>query len=181
MAKNPYDKAIEIIKKVLKDFAYVMIGAQAVNAWLIDDDKIRATRDIDFLLDAPKDTAMNICQKFRDAGYTAHLRIGKKSDEIPLYIRLTSNIYPQIDIVFASKPWEKKIVKNGKKLMDFNIKVASVEDLIVLKIIAGSDRDILDIKNLIDDRQADINLKSVKKKILEIDEKLLKRLKLLNL
>src|SRR3990167_7365310 len=105
----------------------------------------------------------------------------KKSDEIPLYIRLTSEIYPQIDIIFALKQWEKKIIKNGKKLKDFNIKIASVEDLIVLKIIAGSDRDFIDIKNLIADRQTDINLKAVKKRILEIDEKLLKRLKLLNL
>ena len=181
MVRNPYAKAIEIVKRVLKGFDYVMIGAQAVNAWVIDEDKVRATRDIDFLLDAPEESAMNICQKFRDAGYTAHLRMGKKSDEIPLYIRLTSDIYPQIDIVFALKQWEKKIIKNGKKLKDFNIKIASIEDLIILKIIAGSDRDFIDIKNLIADRQTDINLKAVKKKILEIDKKLLKRLKLLNL
>ncbi|MBI3813827.1 MAG: hypothetical protein HY279_05085 [Nitrospinae bacterium] len=179
MAKNPYDKAIEIVKKALKDFDYVMIGAQAVNAWLIDEDKIRATRDIDFLLDAPEESAMNICQKFRDEGYTAHLRMGSKSAEIPLYIRLASNVYPQIDIVFALKPWEKKIVKNGKRLTDFNIKVASVEDLIILKITAGNDRDILDIKNLMSDRKANIGI--IKKRVLEIDEKLLKRLKLLNL
>src|SRR3990172_8151045 len=151
MAKSSYTRAIEIVKRVLKSYDYVMIGAQGVNAWVVDEDKIRATRDIDFLLDAPEDIAMDICQKFRDAGYTAHLRMGKKSDEIPLYIRLTSEIYPQIDIIFA------------------------------LKIIAGSDRDFIDIKNLIADRQTDINLKAVKKRILEIDEKLLKRLKLLNL
>lgn len=181
MAKNPYDKAIEIVKKVLKNFDYTMIGAQAVNAWLINDDKIRATRDIDFLLDAPEKSAMKICRRFRNAGYTAHLRVGSKSDEIPLYIRLTSNLYPQVDIIFATKPWEKKIVKNGKKLTDFNIKVASVEDLVVLKVAVGGDRDILDIKNLIADRRADIDLKSVKKRILEIDKKLLKRLKLSNL
>lgn len=181
MAKSLYTRAIEVVKKVLKSYDYVMIGAQGVNAWVVDEDKIRATRDIDFLLDAPEESAMDICQKFRDAGYTAHLRIGKKSDEIPLYIRLTSDIYPQIDIVFALKQWEKKIIKNGKELKDFNIKIASVEDLIVLKIIAGSDRDFIDIKNLIADRQTDINLKAVRKRILEIDEKLLKRLKLLNL
>lgn len=181
MAKSSYTRAIEVVKRVLKNYDYVMIGAQGVNAWVVDEDKIRATRDIDFLLDAPEESAMDICQKFRDAGYTAHLRIGKKSDEIPLYIRLTSDIYPQIDILFALKQWEKRIIKNGKKLKDFNIKIASVEDLIVLKIIAGSDRDFIDIKNLIADRQTDINLKAVKKRILEIDEKLSQRLKILNL
>lgn len=83
----------------------------------------------------------------------------------------------QIDIIFATKPWEKKIVKNGKILADFDIKVASAEDLIVLKVAVGGDRDILDIKNLIADRKVNIDI--VKKKILEIDKKLLKRLKLL--
>jgi predicted nucleotidyltransferase len=179
MIRNPYAKAIEIVRKVLKNFDYVMIGAQAVNTWVIDEDKVRATRDIDFLLDASEESAMNICQKFRDAGYTAHLRMGKKSDEIPLYIRLSSIIYPQIDIIFALKPWEKEIVKGGKRLKDFNIKIASIEDLILLKVVAGSDRDYLDIKNLISDRQAEINLKIVKKKILGIDKKLSKRLKFL--
>ncbi len=180
MVRNPYAKAIEIVKRVLKGFDYVMIGAQAVNAWVIDEDKVRATRDIDFLLDAPEESAMNICQKFRDAGYTAHLRMGKKSDEIPLYIRLSSDIYPQIDIVFALKQWEKRIVKRGKMLRDFNVKISSIEDLIVLKITAGSDNDLLDIKNLMTDRRADINLRFIKKRVLEIDAKLSERLKSLN-
>jgi hypothetical protein len=175
MARNPYDKAIEIVKKVLKDFDYVMIGAHAVNAWLIDEDKIRATRDIDFLLDAPENAAMNICRKFRDEGYTAHLRMGSKSDEIPLYIRLTSKVYPQIDIVFALKQWEKRIVKDGKQLEDFDMKIVSIEDLIILKSMVGGERDFMDIKNLITDRK--VNIEIIKKRALEIDKKLLERLK----
>lgn len=43
MEKDIYSKAIDIVIDVLKDYDFVMIGAQAVNAWLVDEDKIRAT------------------------------------------------------------------------------------------------------------------------------------------
>lgn len=175
MEKDPYKKALEIVRDALKGYNFLMIGAQAVNSWMVDEEKVRATRDIDFMVDAPEETAVTICQKFRDAGYTAYLKVGKKTDEIPLYIRTISDIYPQVDIIFAVRPWEKNIVANGKLIEDFDIKIAPVEDLIVLKVVAGSNIDLIDIKNLLN-CDNEININKLKERVSAINESLLERL-----
>lgn len=139
--------------------------------------KLGQQRDIDFLLDAPEDEAINICQKFRGFGYTAHLRMGKSTDDVPIYIRLISDTYPQVDLIYATRLWEKKIIQAGKMIDDFKIKLASIEDLIVLKVVAGSEVDILDIKNLISCCSESLDFDTINNKLLGIDDKFIGCLK----
>ena len=47
------ENVLKIVKNILKDYRFALIGANAMNLW-VDESKIRATQDLDFMVEASR-------------------------------------------------------------------------------------------------------------------------------
>lgn len=127
---------------------YMIIGGQAVLFYGI----VRLTKDIDITLGVDID---HLPQLATIAG-KLNLRIIPK--DYPIFVARTM-VLPvadqksgiRVDFVFSSLPYEQEAIKRAKriKLGKVTIKFASLEDIIIHKILAGRPKDIEDVRNLL--------------------------------
>jgi len=104
--------------------AYALMGGLAVAAWGAP----RATEDIDLLADL------------------------SPSQELDAALRLRSRSGPEIDVVCATRAWEREMLSRSIRLrlpQGLEIPVVAIEDLIVLKLIAGGPADLSDVADLL--------------------------------
>ena len=104
-----------------RNIPYALMGGLAVAAWGAP----RATEDIDLLAD-----------------------VGPSS-ELDASLRATGF---DVDVVCATRAWEREMLARSIRLrlpQGFEIPVLAVEDLIVLKLIAGGPGDLADVADLL--------------------------------
>ncbi|OGC89699.1 MAG: hypothetical protein A2W25_17360 [candidate division Zixibacteria bacterium RBG_16_53_22] len=127
---------------------YMVIGGQAV---LIHGEP-RYTKDIDVTLGVDTDKLPELIKLSKGLGLRV---LVKKPEEfvrdtkvLPA-IQISSNI--KVDFIFSSAEFEREAIKRAKsvKIGRTAIKFASLEDLVILKIIAGRPRDIEDVRILL--------------------------------
>jgi predicted nucleotidyltransferase len=66
----------------------------------------------------------------------------------------------RVDFIFSDSEFEKNALKRVKlkKIDDCKVKFASIEDIIILKVVAGRERDFEDVYNiLLKNRKVDFN------------------------
>ena len=125
---------------------YALIGGLAVAAWGAP----RATEDIDVLADVSPSADLD--RALRAAGFEAEWRRGTSDDPIPLLLRLRSRSGPELDVICASRAWEREILTRSIQLrlgQDLAVPVVALEDLIVLKLLAGGPADLTDVADLL--------------------------------
>lgn len=125
---------------------YALIGGLAVAAWGAP----RATEDIDLLADVSPSAELDAV--LRAAGFEADWRRGAPDDPIPLLLRLCSSSGPEVDVVCATRTWEREMLGRAPRLrlaQALEIPVVGVEDLIVLKLLAGGPADLADVADLL--------------------------------
>ena len=136
---------------------YIIIGGQAVLIY----GEPRLTKDIDITIGVnPKqknkiinlaetlklNILVNNCEKFIDDTYVLPCESKKYS--------------MRVDFIFSDTEYEKLAIKRANKILiqDYGINFASLEDLVIHKIIAGRARDIEDIEIiLMKNKNYDIN------------------------
>ncbi len=145
-----FQRLLERLAKKLSrsNIPYMVIGGQAVLLY----GEPRFTRDIDITLGRNIDAFDTIIKIARALNLTPLVRkeyeFVKKTLVLPL-IEKKSGI--RIDFIFSFSPYEKEAilrarkVKLGKTVINF----ASLEDVIIHKIISGRPRDIEDIKTIL--------------------------------
>lgn len=126
---------------------YALIGGLAVAAWGAP----RATEDIDVLADASPSPELDAA--LPAAGFEAEWRRGAPDDPVPLLLRLRSASGPEIDVVCATQVWEREMLNRSIRVRipeGPETPVIAVEDLIVLKLMAGGPRDFADVADLLE-------------------------------
>ncbi len=131
------------------DISYVLIGGYAVAVW----GAVRATRDVDFLADISRRTVPAIIEAFKESGYSVEYRPGDIGDPVWGVIRLRHELSENdetIEILSGIKKMPGDIYKRAETitLAGLNIPVASPEDLIVLKLLAGGPVDLDDARTI---------------------------------
>jgi hypothetical protein len=125
---------------------YALIGGLAVSVW----GEARATLDVDLAvwvepaeIDATVDA---LCRRFQPvskdpAGFVRDTRV--------LVVTTAQSV--RADIVFGTLPAEKDIVQRARlmKIAGTSVRVASVEDLILMKLVSERERDQEDARRLI--------------------------------
>lgn len=127
---------------------YMVIGGQAV----LQYGEPRLTRDIDITLGVDIDRASDILLLIQQIGLRAAV------DDVVGFVKKT-NVLPvsegttgiRVDLLFSFTPYEREAIKRAMPIRVGNslIQYATVEDVIIHKIVAGRPRDIDDVKGMV--------------------------------
>jgi predicted nucleotidyltransferase len=143
----------ELIKKIATELSgrkipYMIIGGQAVLLY----GEPRLTKDIDITLGVGVEELSKIGNAVKAMG----LRI--ETDEVDSFVRETM-VLPasepksgiRVDFVFSFTPYERQAIEraNQVKFDDTSVRFASLEDVVIHKIVAGRARDIDDIRSVL--------------------------------
>lgn len=126
---------------------YMVIGGQAVLVF----GEPRLTRDIDITLDADIDRLPEVV--------AAVERLGLRPLVSPAEFVAETMVLPcedgasgvRVDLVFSNTPFEREAMGRTRSMPIEGVQVrfASPEDLVILKVIAGRPRDLEDVKSVL--------------------------------
>jgi predicted nucleotidyltransferase len=138
--------------------SYAVIGGYAVAAW----GEERATRDIDLYCTSD---SQNVIEELKKERLQFEHRIGDWDDPIAEVIRIDMGMEAnpfEVEIIFGIKNAPPAIM-NRVRLLDIEgiaVPVTSPEDMILLKLLGGSPRDLEDAESIvqIQGNKLDLNL-----------------------
>lgn len=127
---------------------YMVIGGQAV---LIHGEP-RLTRDIDVTLGVDAGELARVRSATQRIGLfpsVEHVEdFVRKTNVLPLK---TESTFIRIDLIFSFTPYEAGAIARGVGIRfgDTTVRFASVEDLIIHKLVAGRPRDLEDVRGIL--------------------------------
>lgn len=143
----------ELLKKIARELdsvsiPYMVIGGQAVLLY----GEPRLTKDIDITLGVDTDSFDDIEKLITKLGFkilTKDCKAFAKRTMVLPAVDEKSSI--RIDLVFSFSPYERQAIARVNKIMfdDVAVKFASLEDVVIHKIIAGRPRDIEDVRSIL--------------------------------
>jgi predicted nucleotidyltransferase len=166
-----FEKLIKRIAQQLDrdQIPYMIIGGQAVLLY----GSPRLTRDIDITLGIDTDKFAlieRLCKKL-------NLKILPKNPrdfarETKVLPAEETKLRIRIDFIFSFTLYEKLAIKRGKSVLldSYSVKFASCEDVIIHKMFAGRAVDEEDVRNILIKNRDSINLKYIKRWLLEFSK-----------
>jgi predicted nucleotidyltransferase len=145
-----FQKLLRKVSRELKraSIPYMVIGGQAVLLY----GEPRLTRDIDITLGIGTEELDRVKRVIKAVGLKTLV------ENVQEFVRKTM-VLPaseeesgiRVDFIFSFSPYEKQAIKRARdvKLGRTSVKFASLEDVVIHKIIAGRPRDIEDIKSIL--------------------------------
>ncbi|MDO9514162.1 MAG: hypothetical protein Q7J59_06110 [Elusimicrobiota bacterium] len=126
---------------------YMLIGAAAVSVYGLP----RASLDADALIQIEEGKEDTLCRALKKRGLDAEFRKGAYDDPVCGVIKITDKYGNRAELLSGIRGIKHDVFKNTQKIgfLKNALNVASAEDLIVMKALAGSYRDIEDIKGII--------------------------------
>ena len=126
---------------------YMLIGGLALSAWAL----LRATLDIDLTLWVHADDFDEVCLHLASR-YSARtnnpLVFARKMRVLPV----ANGAGVRLDFLFAAYPFEKVMIDRAavRRLGSVDVRVASLEDLILLKLPSARSKDREDVRLLLE-------------------------------
>lgn len=150
--KNILPEVVKVLNSLKKEGlikSYALIGGMALAVRGFP----RATKDLDFLIDAQEDSfKKKLPSRLNKFGFVVKVYKGDFSDPIKALIRiLDKDKTPLVDLILAHWKWEVEMINSAEELSfkDVPIPILKAEDLAILKVKAGGLRDLLDAEELI--------------------------------
>lgn len=132
-----------------RNFRYALIGGLAASM----RGRVRATEDLDLILLCNLDEALALVQSLGESDFSTLLEdyeeVARSALLIPL-IDQASGI--QLDLAIGLSGFEKEIVERADPMIfeGQEVFVATPEDLVVLKTLAGRPQDLQDVRGIVD-------------------------------
>ncbi|MEO0234616.1 MAG: nucleotidyl transferase AbiEii/AbiGii toxin family protein [candidate division WOR-3 bacterium] len=138
------------IGKALDKFGidYMVIGGQAVLLY----GEPRFTRDIDIVIGITPSKKEKIFDLVKELKLKIIVKNPEKFIKETYVLPCESSLdVMRVDFIFSDSEFEKNALKRVrvKKIDDCKVKFASIEDIIILKIVAGRERDLEDVYNIL--------------------------------
>jgi len=150
--KSILPEMIRVLDSLKKDGliqGYALIGGMAVAVRGYP----RSTKDLDFLINTDEDFfKAEFTKKLRAKGYAVEVYKGDFTDPLRGMVRiLGGNNEPLVDFILIHKKWQEDIVNSAEEIPMgvISVPIAKAEDLVILKLKAGSPRDLLDAEELV--------------------------------
>ncbi len=127
---------------------YMVIGGQAVLLY----GEPRLTRDIDIALGIGVNGLDKVKKIIKAIGLKILVKKEKEFVEQNMVLpTLDKKSGIRVDFIFSFSPYEKQAIERGKdiKLGRTLVQFASLEDLVIHKVIAGRARDLEDVKSIL--------------------------------
>ena len=142
---------------------YMVVGGIAVSIWSAP----RATVDLDFLVGVTKETLPSFVESLTGAGLTVYDPLPMEFRRMVLqrmFIKEREEQLLMLDFILADEEYKAQALSRAiqLKLEGKEIKVASPEDLILLKLISGRGQDKVDVENIIRSQKDSLNVKYLK-------------------
>ena len=130
-------------------FRYALIGAMARNAWA----RPRATIDVDLTIAVPTDRVSQLRSLLDDLGLDVRRELADRGGGlVPELLLLVDrkNADLRLDLLIACTPFEEDVLTRRIQvsLLGMHLWVASVEDVLVYKLVAGRSRDYADAEEV---------------------------------
>lgn len=124
---------------------YAVIGAHAVNSWL----EPRFTADIDVTIELTAESSRDLTAAFAREGFAVARAHGERLPSGPDFVRFTSrDRLVTIEFQPAKTSLQAAIVRRARLDRD-GVRIATPEDLIILKLIANRPKDQVDLLGLV--------------------------------
>lgn len=138
--------AFASLKRLLSEteIAYALIGAYAVNVYL----EPRNTADVDLVVQATEDNVEALKDILQASSFS--IQFEHKTDEAPVpdIIRFKSADHTLVvDVQISKTDFQREVIDRAVDVEGF--RVATAEDLIVMKLIANRVKDRIDLEGLI--------------------------------
>ena len=142
--KNPGPIPLPRLHLVLAGVQHALIGGYAVNAWLPP----RLTGDIDLTIAADRAGFERLAERLAVEGLTRTKEQGAGAPSGPDFQRFMSRDRRiVVEIQAAKTPFQHEVIRRAQPL-PAGLRVATPEDLIVLKLIADRGKDAEDLQGL---------------------------------
>jgi hypothetical protein len=129
---------------LLSDTPHALIGGHAVNVWV----EPRFTVDIDLTIDADRTALEEIAARFAVDGFLVTDEHGPQPPAAPDFLRLkSSDGRIVVEFQIAKMPFQHELIRRARCL-ESGLRVATPEDLVVLKLIANRYKDARDLIDL---------------------------------
>lgn len=123
---------------------YAIIGAHAVNVWL----EPRFTADIDVTVQAGSAEILRVKTVLAEHGFTISREHGSALPSGPDFIRFTApDSEVLVEVQTAKTDFQQEVVRRATT--ERGARVATPEDLIVMKLIADRAKDMIDLTGLV--------------------------------
>jgi hypothetical protein len=124
---------------------YAVIGGHAVNVWL----EPRATGDVDVTIEAGTANHARLTQVLVDAGYRLTRAHGVDLPSGPDFVRfISADEVVVLELQAAKTPLQNDLIRRARRAEN-GLRIATPEDLLVLKLIANRPKDQIDILGLV--------------------------------
>ncbi len=123
---------------------HMVIGGLAVGA----HGRVRATKDVDLSVQADTETTSRIIQRIQALGFSARVHGPTGPGAIVRFVRAGEDgISRWVDLLFSGTPFEDLAIRRASpvRLLGLDVPVASLEDLLVFKMLAGRPQDEADV------------------------------------
>lgn len=128
---------------------YIIIGALAVSFYGLP----RASMGADALIGPARAVDLEaLCGKLRQAGLDVSYRRGDRDDPVLGVAQVRDAAFNQVDLLTGIKGISPEVFSRARKqpLGRRKVSVAAPEDLVAMKILAGSRKDIEDVSGILD-------------------------------
>ncbi|HUK57176.1 MAG TPA: nucleotidyl transferase AbiEii/AbiGii toxin family protein [Nitrospiria bacterium] len=129
---------------------YMIVGGIAVSIWTAP----RATVDLDFVIGLNEETLPSFIKSAAEAGlvvFDPKPMEFKKVKLLRMFLKGTESQLLMLDFILADDEYKRESLKRAVVLKweEQEIKVASPEDVILLKLLSGRGQDRVDVENII--------------------------------
>lgn len=155
------DVFVKLVSFLNKEkFEYIIIGGMA--AAVLGEPRVTGDIDVDILLD--KDNIFDFLEKAKKAGFKVDKQRSAERAAKTSIFQIDYEDY-HVDLIIASIDLEKDAFKRKKAITMHGVKAffPTAEDLILLKIIPGRPKDLIDAENIAIRQKGKLDIKYLTK------------------